>query len=1079
MADIENFYSCYFCGNLFSKSSTDPPPYVVQCLQCLKVLPSAQPRTKKNRSVSSERKKKFKTIWDACKADDVATLKFCISDGNSPDEPNSHGVTPLMICASNNSPKCLNVLLQSGASTRKQDMESGWTALHRALYSGNYHIALVILTHNCKVGCELFWPKERDHDGYTAMELLSRQINHTSFGERRIITPAKENVERLALHLDPIIEKSNEDELNSESGSDGEDVYSKLCENFTSLREGKKVESDATFRGTVLSFGLTSSRALGTASKVKGDSLDKPISVHLPITNQSDAVRQVVAGRFHSVVLLQSGRVFAWGLGEEGRLGLGYDTGDHMTPKLVSTFPTRARVISISACEDLTMALMESGMVFTWGTMSDGNGSLASEVNFPKTIYRPRRVDGVFGKQKRAVAIACGSSHHVAICSEGDVYTWGCNGHCQLGYTIKKNVQATPKRVGEHAAIGSARSKRAVTISAASKCTCVVTETGALWQFGGGCLSPFIVTLTNPFLKRRGRRGGTSENLGKRGIMEGSGWSLQDLQLKPLRVIQVSCSSLYAAAVDSNGFVHVWSIEGVVEGKMSRKNTNSSEVGMNERKVKLPRVVDVLRKHFVVRVACQANCIAAITSTGTLYTTVIDGNFHTIHDSHASNRGKSHARVRGVRSVVDVAVGPQHAIVISRLVVPKWSSGSNMQEANLSEFCERQATKLVSFSTIFDLLHFALALNRPKLVKYCQTWIRQNFDLVLEMSELKDLLTISKLQLLDPLYHRANFGEAEETRYNFTLDEEGLNSAMRRLRSILKKLRLLQEFERRSKSNNFDEFENLNQDRADLERVEMLEHLHAERARRLSRRDEWLSELNVLLVKLQEMQVKMKRQERGEKYCENMRKIQERQRTLHRYIEALRGRGKMGPVELRALSQLRTQERELEKELELENCGTTLYVSLGMLIAKIHRAIEHHDYSPGGFNKDEMISEVEATSPSFPALSPPPSSIFSLLDLLHSSQKKKRKSKKGKKYLNEKAVEKKGWNNKKVPKKNTKTIAEIQAEEKQKQSEESCVRVNHSGWGRILIQKDANKGAWGMRKAIRRESLEKIMREER
>ena len=39
--------------------------------------------------------------------------------------------------------------------------------------------------------------------------------------------------------------------------------------------------------------------------------------------------------------------------------------------------------------------------------------------------------DGI--ENKRAVQIACGQSHTVALTSEGDVYTWGSNRHGQLG----------------------------------------------------------------------------------------------------------------------------------------------------------------------------------------------------------------------------------------------------------------------------------------------------------------------------------------------------------------------------------------------------------------------------------------------------------------------------------------------------------------------------------------------------------------------------------------------------------------------------------------------------------------------
>ena len=40
--------------------------------------------------------------------------------------------------------------------------------------------------------------------------------------------------------------------------------------------------------------------------------------------------------------------------------------------------------------------------------------------------------------------VSCGASHTVAICSQGDCYSWGNNGHCQLGVTTTDKCVAVP-----------------------------------------------------------------------------------------------------------------------------------------------------------------------------------------------------------------------------------------------------------------------------------------------------------------------------------------------------------------------------------------------------------------------------------------------------------------------------------------------------------------------------------------------------------------------------------------------------------------------------------------------------------
>ena len=42
------------------------------------------------------------------------------------------------------------------------------------------------------------------------------------------------------------------------------------------------------------------------------------------------------------------------------------------------------------------------------------------------------------------VAVAAAKHHTAAITAEGDLYTWGANRHCQLGYSV--DTQPTPRK---------------------------------------------------------------------------------------------------------------------------------------------------------------------------------------------------------------------------------------------------------------------------------------------------------------------------------------------------------------------------------------------------------------------------------------------------------------------------------------------------------------------------------------------------------------------------------------------------------------------------------------------------------
>ena len=71
----------------------------------------------------------------------------------------------------------------------------------------------------------------------------------------------------------------------------------------------------------------------------------------------------VAAGEVHSLVLTESGEVYAWGNNVSGKLGLG-DTEARLTPTKVEGLP---KVKAIAAGIEHSLALTESGEVYAWG----------------------------------------------------------------------------------------------------------------------------------------------------------------------------------------------------------------------------------------------------------------------------------------------------------------------------------------------------------------------------------------------------------------------------------------------------------------------------------------------------------------------------------------------------------------------------------------------------------------------------------------------------------------------------------------------------------------------------------------
>ena len=113
--------------------------------------------------------------------------------------------------------------------------------------------------------------------------------------------------------------------------------------------------------GTVKSWGFNSNGQLGNGSSLPGTKRTKPVRV----VNLS-GVKAVAAGGYHSLALLGSGRVKSWGKNTSGELGNGTSGAgtDRSTPGYVADL-TNVRFISGGAYHSL--AVLESGRVRSWG----------------------------------------------------------------------------------------------------------------------------------------------------------------------------------------------------------------------------------------------------------------------------------------------------------------------------------------------------------------------------------------------------------------------------------------------------------------------------------------------------------------------------------------------------------------------------------------------------------------------------------------------------------------------------------------------------------------------------------------
>jgi len=187
--------------------------------------------------------------------------------------------------------------------------------------------------------------------------------------------------------------------------------------------------------GTLAAWGSNSSGQLGDNTTFQRTT---PVAVNTASGVSSLFGKKVIAisaGSSHSLALCSDGTVSSWGNGSQNQLGNGL--GVSRVPQLVNTAAASAlngkTVVAVAAGLVHNLVLCSDGTVATWGYNLSGqlgSNSTASR-SVPTVVNTASGVSSLFGKT--VVAVAAGSSHSLALCSDGTLAAWGLNSSGQVG----------------------------------------------------------------------------------------------------------------------------------------------------------------------------------------------------------------------------------------------------------------------------------------------------------------------------------------------------------------------------------------------------------------------------------------------------------------------------------------------------------------------------------------------------------------------------------------------------------------------------------------------------------------------
>lgn len=217
--------------------------------------------------------------------------------------------------------------------------------------------------------------------------------------------------------------------------------------------------------GEVYAWGEGEDGKLGHGNRM---SYDRPkLLEHL----NGMSVADIACGSAHSAAITASGHVLTWGKGRYGRLGHG-DSEDQLRPKLVEALlGYRAIDIACGSGDAQTLCITDDDNVWSWG---DGDyGKLGRGGSDGCKL--PYKIESLAGLG--VIKVECGSQFSVALTKSGAVYTWGKGDFHRLGHGSVDHVRR-PKKVA------ALQGRKIISIATGSLHCVACSDAGEVYTWG-------------------------------------------------------------------------------------------------------------------------------------------------------------------------------------------------------------------------------------------------------------------------------------------------------------------------------------------------------------------------------------------------------------------------------------------------------------------------------------------------------------------------------------------------------------------------------------------------------------------